>query len=178
MNIFILDLDPYLCAKYHCNKHITKMVVEHCQILGSIAYTARGINRKAEISSEFVNKFFQGFPRSLNGNPHPYGIGYRNHPCTQWTAKSLDNYLWLTQLTDEMCKEYTRRYGRKHACEDINQWYLKNRPNLPKLGLTPFAQAMPADCKDADPVKAYRTYYKNYKKDFAKWPEGMTPHWW
>ncbi|MFM2011173.1 MAG: hypothetical protein RLZZ479_1564, partial [Bacteroidota bacterium] len=95
MNIFILDTDPALCAQYHCNKHLVKMLVEHCQILGSIAYTARGINRKSDITANFVNKTFQGFPRTLEGNPHPYGIGYRNHPCTQWAARSLDNYNWL-----------------------------------------------------------------------------------
>ena len=44
--------------------------------------------------------------------------------------------------------------------------------------MTPFAQAMPEDCKNKDAVKAYRDYYKKYKVAFAKWPEGLTPEWW
>ena len=60
MNIFILDLDPEKCARYHCNKHLVKMITEHNQILGSIAYTARGVHRKADITTEFIQKTFRG----------------------------------------------------------------------------------------------------------------------
>lgn len=179
MNIFVLDLDPVKCAEYHCNKHLVKMITEHNQILGSIAYSRRGILKKKEITQEFVQKVFAGFPRKTESGPHPYGIGYLNHPCTQWAAKSLDNYRWLTTLTAEMCKEYTRRYGKKHAGEEINRWYASNHPELPIIGLTPFAQAMPDDCKNsADPVSAYRNYYRKHKSHIAKWPDGKIPHWW
>jgi hypothetical protein len=179
MNIFVLDLDPEKCAQYHCNSHIVKMITEHNQILGSIAYTARGVNKKSEITPAFIEKTFQGFPRKDNGNIKPYGIGYRNHPCTQWAAKSMQNYLWLCTLTLRMCEEYTRRYGRKHAGENICRWYYSNMPaSLPMLQMTPFAQAMPDDCKNQDPVKAYRNYYINHKARFAKWPQDRVPHWW
>jgi len=178
MNIFVLDLDPKLCAQYHCNSHIVKMITEHNQILGSIAYTARGVNKKSEITLAFIEKTFQGFPRKDNGNIKPYGIGYRNHPCTQWAANSFDNYIWLCKLNLEMCYEYTRRYGRVHAGEAITNWYLENVPRMVLKGITPFAQAMPADCKDPDPVKAYRTYYINHKSRFAKWPQDRVPDWW
>jgi len=177
MNIFVLDTDPEKCARYHCDKHACKMIVEHCQILGSIAYTARGVFRKKDITPNFVKKTFVGFPRKQEDRPHPYGIGYRNHPCTQWAARSLDNYHWLTELTAEMCKEYTRRYGRKHACEEINLWYATNHPNLPAIGMTPFPQAMPDDCKHPDAVTAYRNYYKKHKVRFAKWAHSETPEW-
>lgn len=178
MNIFVLDTEPEACARYHCNKHISKMIVEHCQILGSIAYTARGVQRKKEITPDFVNQVFPDFPRKEDGNPKPYGIGYPNHPCTKWASKSLGNYRWLTDLTHQMCLEYTRRYGRKHAGEEINRWYASNHPELPMLGITEFAQAMPEDCKNQDAVKAYRDYYIRYKSHFAKWPKDRTPDWW
>jgi hypothetical protein len=178
MNIFVLDLDPQKCAEYHCNKHISKMVVEHCQILGSIAYTARGIRKKSEITKEFIEGTFQGFPRSLEGRPHPYGIGYRNHPCTQWASRSRENYQWLCDLTLKMCKEYTHRYGRRHAGEDICLWYAKNMPELANEGMTPFAQAMPIHCRQENAVEAYRQYYREYKSKFAKWPVDRVPDWW
>lgn len=178
MNIFVLDTNPELCARYHCDKHLVKMITEHNQILGSIAYTARGVGRKAEITSQFVKKTFARFPRQTpEGDPHPYGIGYRNHPCTQWAGKTLDNYRWLCILTAEMCKEYTRRYGRKHAGEEICRWYASNHPELPLTGMTPFAQAMPDDCKNPNAVTAYRNYYKKHKARFAKWAHSPTPKW-
>jgi len=178
MNIFILDTDPTKCAEYHCDKHLVKMITEHNQILGSIAYTARGVPRKKDITEKFINENFQGFPRSKDGNPHPYGIGYRNHPCTRWAAESLANYMWLCILTAKMCKEYTKRYGRTHAGEAICLWYYLNRPNLPmKPDMSPFVQAMPADVKNEDPVKAYRDYYMKYKRSFARWKHSEVPTW-
>ena len=33
MNIFILSLCPYLCAIYHCDKHVVKMILETAQML-------------------------------------------------------------------------------------------------------------------------------------------------
>ena len=178
MNIFVLDTNPELCASYHCDAHINKMIVEHCQILGSIAYTARGVKRKKDITPGFIKYYFQDFPRKdEDGNPKPYGIGYQNHPCTQWAGRTVMNYKWLCLLTLEMCKEYTRRYGRKHACEAICTWYYENAPNILLQSMTPFAQAMPDDCKDPNAVVAYRNYYKKYKARFAKWAYSQTPEW-
>ena len=178
MNIFVLDTDPAKCAEYHCDKHLIKMIVEHNQILGSIAHKWRGVTKRSEITPEYTWKNFKNFPR-LNelGEPHPYGIGYLNHPCTQWASKSLGNYRWLCTLNAEMCKEYTKRYGKKHAGEDITSWYATNHPELPMLGVTPFALAMPEILKGDDPVHAYRLYYASHKVYFAKWKSGE-PAWW
>jgi hypothetical protein len=35
MNIFVLDENPTLAAKYHCDKHIVKMAVESNQMLAT-----------------------------------------------------------------------------------------------------------------------------------------------
>lgn len=177
MNIFVLDLDPTKCAEYHCDKHLVKMITEHNQILGSIAYIARGIPRKKDITEKFINENFQGFPRSRDGNPHPYGIGYRNHPCTRWAAESAPNYSWLCKLNLAMCKEYTKRYKRTHAGEAITKWYQENMPKITGYGMTPFVQAMPADVKNEDPVKAYRDYYIKHKSHIAKWAHSKKPEW-
>jgi hypothetical protein len=178
MNIFVLDLDPKACAEYHCDAHLVKMITEHNQILGSIAYTARGVQRKKDITADFVLEHFQGFPRKCeDGSPKPYGIGYTNHPCTKWASSSAGNYEWLCQLTRQMCKEYTRRYGRVHAGEAICNWYSQNRPLIKSLPLTPFAQAMPEVCKSDNVVAAYQNYYVQYKSGFARWRHSDTPSW-
>jgi hypothetical protein len=177
MNIFILDEDVKKCAEYHCDKHLVKMITEHNQILGSIAYTARSINRKKDITPEFIDRHFQGFPRQKDDKPHPYGIGFKNHPCTTWAANSFDNYIWLCKLNLEMCYEYTRRYGRIHAGEAITNWYLENVPKMVIKGMTPFVQAMPDDCKNPNAVVAYRNYYNKHKVRFAKWAHSPAPEW-
>ena len=33
MNIFFLDFDTKKCAKYHCDKHVVKMILETAQLL-------------------------------------------------------------------------------------------------------------------------------------------------
>jgi hypothetical protein len=33
MNIFFLDFDTEKCAKYHCDKHVVKMILETAQLL-------------------------------------------------------------------------------------------------------------------------------------------------
>lgn len=178
MNIFILDLDPTLCAEYHCDKHLVKMITEHNQMLASVCYTARGITKKKLITPSFVEMYFSNFPRRKDSSPHPYGIGFVNHPCTQWAASSRHNYNWLINLNLEMCKEYTRRYKRVHAGEAITKWIKENAPVLPILGQTEFPQAMPSDCKiPGDAVAAYRDYYIKYKAKFAKWAHTKTPDW-
>ena len=49
--------------------------------------------------------------------------------------------------------------------------------NIPKVGLTRFAQAMPEYCKREDPVEAYRFYYIKEKVGFATWKNVETPQW-
>ena len=172
MNIFALDLDPELCAKYHCDKHLVKMITEHNQILCSVAHFTRGATSKKQITAEYCAKHFSSFPRST-----PYGIGHQNHPCTVWARQSMENYVWLCRLTKCMCHEYTRRYLRQHLGERVCAWCTENAPSLPAIGLTPFYQAMPEDCRGADAIESYRYYYCRYKAYFAKWKYSEKPFW-
>ena len=56
--------------------------------------------------------------------------------------------------------------------------YLKRLPeNIPIMPMTEFPQAMPEDSKDADAVEAYRNYYINHKRAFAKWTNRAIPSW-
>lgn len=50
--------------------------------------------------------------------------------------------------------------------------------NIPKGKITPFAQAMPDEYKNSNPVIAYRQYYLAEKIRFAKWNFTEEPEWW
>lgn len=180
MNIFVLDTDTQKCAEYHCNKHLVKMITEHNQILSSVFYLSRGITKKSQITSSLIESSLKDFPRRDEfDRPEPYGIGYIHHPCTKWTSESIDNYYWLCELTLNMCTEYTKRYHKKHAGEDVCEWFAVNSPSLPRIGMTPHVQCvLPEHKVDSNPVLAYRQYYINHKPEIKQWPLDKVPFWW
>ena len=55
MNIFVLSLCSYLCARYHCDKHVVKMILETAQFdtVNSPYYT------QVQIDPNYL-KFMQG----------------------------------------------------------------------------------------------------------------------
>ena len=151
MNIFVLDNDIAKSAKYLNDKHVVKMLLEHCQLLCS------------------------QFPKG----EAPYRQTHYNHPCSKWARESQQNYEWLMLYTAEMFKEYTKRYGKIHKSQQVLRWCRENyrKLELPSKGITPFAQAMPDKYKDRNAVKAYRAYYMGDKRHIAQW-KTQIPHWW
>jgi hypothetical protein len=163
MNIFVLHKDPRIAARMHCDKHVQKMIIEHAQMMAAAYYSTIGISRKKEIpfKHEEVNELFKGWPRkNADGTEWHYSISHVNHPCTIWTRHSKENFEWLLECTDELCLEFSRRWnGSYHSVSRIVDWMKQNPPRLPSLGLTEFAQAMPACFRSDDPINSYRRYY-------------------
>ena len=149
MNIFVLDESPVVAAKYACDKHVVKMILESAQMLCSI------------------------HPQG----DAPYRRSFYNHPCTKWVRESSSNYDWLIEHAYALCAEYTRRYNKIHKTEQVIDWCNKNRLELPDMGLTPHPTCMPDYCKQESVVDSYRNYYINEKADFAKWKDGNVPFW-
>jgi len=156
MNIFALDLDPHLCAAYHCDSHVVKMITEHMQMLNS--------------NAKFLSK--------VSGK-----IAWLNHPCTIWLRESRENLDWLNKVQIELNLEWQKRWEHpsnlNHRGYDL--WRMlydsKNLRNLfPDVPMTRFVQAMPDECKRDNPIDGYRTYYNTHKKTFAKW-KTQTPFW-
>ena len=50
-------------------------------------------------------------------------------------------------------------------------------PGIPVIGQTAFAQAMPDEYRDTDPVLAYRRYYLGAKAAICKWTNRDVPAW-
>ena len=151
MNIFVLDKNPQNAAIMMCNKHVVKMIVETAQMLCTV------------IASQ--------------GHETPYRPTHKNHPCTLWAGKSTGNWNWLVDHGMALCREYTHRYGKIHKTQSVSEWCAQQSISFPSLRRTAFAQAMPPQYKNIDPVKAYRDYYKGEKSYMAKWKLGP-PTWW
>lgn len=95
MNIFILDKDLKLNAQYHCDKHISKMIVESAQILCTVKTT-------------------------LDGTITPYKATHVNHPCTRWVMEKGVNWDYLVNLASSLNKEYCFRYNREiHKSHEV-----------------------------------------------------------
>ena len=153
MNIFYLDNNPKICAKYHNDKHCVKMILEYAQLLSTA-------HRELDL---FVNE-------SL------YKSAFKNHPSAKWVRENVNNYLWLYKLWTNLCDEYTHRYGKKHLTDIKLRELLKKTPhNIPNTEFTQPPMAMPDDVKHTDSIIAYRKYYKIYKKHLAKWTKREIP---
>jgi hypothetical protein len=154
MNIFVLDLDVKKCAKYHVNRHCTKMIVEYAQLLCGVHHVVE------------------------SGYEIPYKLSHKNHPSAIWARECLENYIWLCDLGLELCKEYTYRYEKRHKSQDVIEWCLTHKPKLQYMDdLTPFALAMPDECKVGDAVDSYREYYRTEKRKLAQWKGRESPEW-
>ena len=154
MNIFVLDTDPKLCAQYHNDKHVIKMILESAQMLSTA-------NRSV-------------------GLDEGYKATHVNHPCNKWLRESLANWRWLRDLTYELHLEWKYRYehpeSKTHKSFDVV--CSLSIPNLPDTEMTPFALAMPDQYKSDNAVEAYRQYYMNDKPHLASWKKRGKPEWW
>jgi hypothetical protein len=154
MNIFVLDLDVKKCAKYHVNRHCTKMIVEYAQLLCGVHHVVE------------------------SGYDIPYKLSHKNHPSAIWARECMENYIWLCDLGLELCKEYTYRYEKRHKSQAVIEWCLIHKPKLKyNSDITPFALAMPDECKVGDAVDSYREYYRTEKRKLAKWKGRELPEW-
>lgn len=107
--------------------------------------------------------------------------GWTNYPGAVWASQSKANYTWLCRQTNALCNEYTHRYSKFHSLSARASLRLEiaNSVNgiVPPGELTPFYQGVPEDCKQEDPVQAYRLYYNKYKWSFAIWTNRDIPDW-
>lgn len=155
MNIFYLDEDYELAAKYHCLKHRNKMILESFQMLS----TAHRI-----LDVDVDNTF--------------YRIAHKNHPSTKWVRLSKENYKWLYGLARCLSENFYNRTGKHHLSWVKLGELCKTPPkNIPDDIFTAPPQCMPEHCKMVDTVEAYRNYYILEKSRFATWPENEIPYW-
>lgn len=183
MNIFVLDKDPSISAKYMCDKHVVKMILESCQLLSTAHRVLDGIKVETITSKNRKYTSYKMKDPYVLGTTIPFeSFLYKstmvNHPCSIWCRETSINYRWLAIHTISLIQEYTNRYSKTHASENLAYWLEKNFPKNIKFGhLTPFALAMPDQYKCSDAVLSYRKYYINEKSKFAKWKNGNTPTW-
>jgi hypothetical protein len=151
MNIFYLDDNIKTCARYHCDKHVVKMILESAQILCTVLW--------------------------INNIPAPYRPTHKSHPCVLWTNQSLANWYWLKELNSALNEEYKYRFNRHKNHKSYDVVVTLGTPPLPDIGLTEIRQVLPQDYKNENPIQAYRDYFIARKSHLAQWTKRDVPLW-
>jgi hypothetical protein len=179
MNIFYLHDDPKTCAEMHLDKHVVKMILEYAQLLSTAHRVLDG-----EVYEEKTKA-----GRSIKRYALPddklekllFKASHIKHPSAIWCRANVQNYMWLAELLECLCVEYTHRYGKIHSVQasGLMQELKNNFPYYLPIG--PFTEpppAMPEDCKiPGNSIASYHKYYVEKKRPFAKWTNRPMPDW-
>lgn len=170
MNIFALDGGPARAARYHCDRHVVKMVLETAQLLS----TALWLTCPAEAAR-------------LRSSGLIYLPTHSRHPCSLWLLESAANVRWLGRLGLALADEYEFRYpGKAHASRRVIEACLalfleasssQHCAISAARRRTPFVQVMPGEYIQRDPVEGYRAYYRGAKAHLARWTRRCPPVW-
>lgn len=146
MNIFFLDKDPLMAARYHHDVHLNKMILETAQLLSTAHHQLDGLDA----------------PQGIYKQTHV------NHPSAIWARESLYNYSWAFKLFRALLEEYEWRKERKHATDKLLNLLIlcpmqifRGVLTLPPLCM-PDEFKLPVTCFD-DVVASYRRYYNGRK---------------
>jgi len=172
MNIFVTSSNPIDSANVLPDSHICKMGIETCQMIALV-----------------YSKWYFDWGTIPKKDRTPYKTergAFRNHPCTVWAARNVNNLAWLIMHGFGLCDEFDRRYGRSHGCLDtlivaynIFETNIGMRPNrIPHLcELNEFTRAMPDELKYDESISTFEAY-KRYiaSKPWAATDYVRAPH--
>lgn len=152
MNIFFLSKDIDENVRFHCDRHVVKMILEYAQLLSSVHHMTG------------------------TGNEQMYKLTHKNHPDAIWARSSIENYAYLISLAILLGEEYTFRYGKVHKSIGVIERLCI--PELPSLGFTSPPKCVHDDFKGIDDtVEAYRAYYNRDKAYMCAWTKRPVPEW-
>lgn len=92
MNLFVLDTDPKIAARFLDDKRLGSALMEACMML-SVAVRGQG----------------ETGPGLLCRPTHQW------HPVTLWVGATVSNWQWCLQYACAVNAEFTFRYGTRHS---------------------------------------------------------------
>ena len=154
MNIFVLSTSPRLCARYQCDAHVGKMLVEAGQLLSTYC-------RFNKLSRKWM-----------------YKSTHVNHPCSVWLREHSENVQWLIDFATELGHEFERRYGHGHKTSKIIACFVnligETQYNRPRR----FAFVGPSRIKAGSVVARYRKLYRSKSRKMkVRWRHSTRPVW-
>lgn len=154
MNVFYLDDDFQLSAKYHVDSHIVKIPLECAQMMSTA-------NR-------------------LSGLDEGYKSTHINHPMNVWVRQCIENWNWMRSYALALNEEWKLRFNHNHNHKAIDMILSLSFPNIKQNGvMTDIPLCMPEYCKiNNNPVLSYRNYYRKEKMHLAKWKSPRSIPFW
>jgi len=170
MNIFYLDKNPQRCAQMHVDKHCVKMILEYAQLLSTAHRVLDGV---LTVGLSQSGRKQQRYILSDERQQMLYSATHINHPSAVWVRQSTANYMWLAELLEECCREYSYRYGKIHKVESSGLMQILKNVFPINISDKPFTEptpAMPDECKvPGDALQSYRNYYVMNKGHLWSW---------
>ena len=170
MNIFYLDKNPQRCAQMHVDKHCVKMILEYAQLLSTAHRVLDGV---LTVGLSQSGRKQQRYILSDEREQMLYSATHINHPSAVWVRQSSANYMWLAELLEECCREYSYRYGKIHKVESSGLMQILKNVFPINISDKPFTEptpAMPDECKvPGDSIQSYHNYYWSNKKHLWSW---------
>lgn len=151
MNIFKLDENPFVCARYHCDKHVPKMGLETTQLMNNAIHYYRERLSDNELSVSYFSSYIHKAKESPNEELSPRGMMWYyiddavnngdlklykpthvNHPCSRWLVEKDENFVWLYFLWLGLQNEYHDRFkSREEHTLKISKFHdLFHNPTL------------------------------------------------
>ena len=167
VNIFLLDDDLALSAKYTYDLHIVKGILEAVQIFFSVRkllkFNEKNIGYKA------------------------YRLRFAYSGCVIWAMKSYENYMFLVNFTKYLNNEFKYRQNvhddhasYKHMCSALKCDDDDVHEKFAYTYFTEICQCMPFLYQHNNHVIAYRRYYFFHKRLYLpsiSWKRRRVPYW-
>ena len=168
LNFFYLSDNDEECARWHGDRHLHKMIVEHTQILCYVWHT---------LHPDHV----------VTNQVYKASKGHKKHPVTLWALKSIQHYRKIVGVTQALLNERVRRgFDKPHKTGEILKILKENEPEIQDNGWIDPPKCMPIeyhadeDGSPFDVIKSYRLLYAGDKVEIAniKWkPRAEEPEW-
>jgi hypothetical protein len=170
MNIFFLSRKIRRCARWHCDKHVVKMILEYTQMLYTTLHMLGG-----------TENILSNAPLCASTGVRGYKVHAKNHPSTKWVRESRAHYDWLLTLALALVEEHMYRFAPKtiHACHAHLEWLRANPPKFSEATWRDPPTAMPEEFRiSPDSVLCYIAYYNGSKRDrgLLKYTKRHVPH--
>ena len=149
------------------------MVIEYAQLLSTAHRMLDGTQWIDTSSGRRIKRW-----RLDNSNMDGvlYKASHINHPSAIWVRQNNSQYQYMYNMFENLCDEYTYRYGKIHMTDSKLRELLVDSPkNIPHGSWNEPPQCMPDYCKQSNALDGYRTYYREEKKGFAKWTNRDVP---
>ena len=173
MNMFYLDANPVVCASYHYDVHVRKMILESAQLLSTCH---RFLDGKEIIKLDKANRKRKTYILENELEDILYKSTHVNHPVSIWLRKSTGNYDYLYQLYIALCEEYKFRFGKTHKSESLKDYLINYPINLTKGKFTEPAITTDKTAQCQTALLSYQKYYATSKLHLLDYTKRDIPY--